>query len=260
MCHINKLELQAIKKTLYTFKAQITGKSILVHCNNITVIAYMNKMGGQNPRLNQVMHKIFTFTHTHEIHLITQHLPGTTNMHTDKLSQLLPQHKWQVLPSVFKVLQQKWGPHTIYHMATKQNTLLLHFNSRFWEPHRGHQHTDPELVKQQQLGHTPTGTHAHGHATPASTQRPHHSPGTSVGQQGMVPGAAQAVQQATAAATTPSPLIPSSSMAPEPLQCSNWHMAIFRTSGRATPGAGNQKPWQCSTLHWPLLHGVTTIA
>lgn len=49
MCHINKLELQAIKKTLYAFETQIMGKSILICCDNITTITYSEQDGWVEP-------------------------------------------------------------------------------------------------------------------------------------------------------------------------------------------------------------------
>jgi hypothetical protein len=49
MCHINKLELQAIKKTLYALETQIMGKSILVCCDNVTAIAYSEQDGWAEP-------------------------------------------------------------------------------------------------------------------------------------------------------------------------------------------------------------------
>ncbi len=261
MQHINELELQAIKKMLYTFETQILGKSILIHCNNIMAITYINKMGGRNPHLNQVMHKIFTFTHAHGINLIARHLPGVVNVHADKLSRLLPQHKWRVHPSIFNELQWKWGLHTIDHMAMKRNTLLPHFNLRFWERHVEAMDT---LLQDW--------THNNNWVAPPLV---------------LLPVVVQLLQQQNTWATVlapvwiskawcqellelcnvplqmlphPAPLILLSGMALEPLQCGNWCIAAFRTSGKPTPLAGAWRPWECSMEHWPPLHGGATGA
>ncbi len=255
-CHINSRPSR--KHT--THSNPRSWASILIHCNNITVITYMNKMGGQNLHLNQVMHKIFMFMYACGIHLIAHHLPGTMNMWANRLSRLLL-HEWQVHHLVFKALQWKWGPHSIDCMATKWNTLLLHFNLRFWEHH----------IK----------------ATNALTQNWANDNNWVAPPLALMPVVMWLLHQQNTHATVlapawtskawcqellelcnelplllphPAPLIPLNSMKLEPLCCGNWCMAIFRTSGKATPGGGTQRPWQCSTLHWPLLHGVITAA
>ena len=41
---------------------------------------------------------------------------------------------WQVNPSVFRMLDGLWGPHTVNRFASSTNTQLGRFNSKFWCP------------------------------------------------------------------------------------------------------------------------------
>jgi len=83
--------------------------------------------------MNLTTHKIFNLCEHHNIQLLVIHLPSVKNNRTDCLSCLYPQHEWGIAHHIFKSINQRWGPHTIDHMATTVNAKLPHFNSHFWE-------------------------------------------------------------------------------------------------------------------------------
>ena len=48
--HINWLELQAVFLSLKKFEKVVTNRHVLVNTDNVTVVAYINKMGGHVPQ------------------------------------------------------------------------------------------------------------------------------------------------------------------------------------------------------------------
>ncbi len=131
--HINELELKAILKALHALAPLLQHKSVLICCDNITAVAYINHLGSCSITLNKTTHKIFNLCKWLNIQLSAVHLPGVQNGCTNQLSRLFPQHKWHITPHLFKALNMQWGPHSINCMASTTNTLLPHFNSHFWE-------------------------------------------------------------------------------------------------------------------------------
>ncbi len=131
--HINKLELKVILQALWLLAPVLCNWSVLMHCNNMTAVAYINHLGGHNTAMNRTTHKIFNLCQRLAIQISAAHLPREQNSQANHLSQLFPQHKWSITPHLFNALNQRWGPHSVNCMATACNTLLPHFNSHFWE-------------------------------------------------------------------------------------------------------------------------------
>src|SRR3989344_2875183 len=57
-CHINELELRAMWRACVTFNHCLQNRSILFQLDNVTTVAYLNKMGGCSTHLNHILHKI----------------------------------------------------------------------------------------------------------------------------------------------------------------------------------------------------------
>jgi hypothetical protein len=84
--------------------------------------------------MNKMTCKILDLCETHNIQLTARHLPGLENSRADYLSQLYPQHKWELAPHIFRSLDKRWGPHMVDHMATATNSKLPRYNSHFHKP------------------------------------------------------------------------------------------------------------------------------
>ena len=54
------------------------------------------------------------------------------NQQTDFLSCIKDSDDWSLHPTLFKMLDAKWGPHTINRFTSYFNTQLPRFKSRFW--------------------------------------------------------------------------------------------------------------------------------
>lgn len=58
--HINYLELLAVSFALKCFASHLSGKEILLRLDNITAVAYVNKMGGVHfPHLSELAREIW---------------------------------------------------------------------------------------------------------------------------------------------------------------------------------------------------------
>ncbi len=64
-----------------------------------------------------------------------RHISGIKNTHADRLSRIFDRFNWMLHPRFFKLLDLKWGPHTVDRFADSQNTQLPWFNRRFADPY-----------------------------------------------------------------------------------------------------------------------------
>ena len=55
-------------------------------------------------------------------------------MHADFLSRLVDCDDWSVTDTVFRNLDEKWGPHTVDRFSSHYNSKCERFNSRWWVP------------------------------------------------------------------------------------------------------------------------------
>ena len=60
-----------------------------------------------------------------------QWIPRSLNERADLLSRFVDKDDWRVNPSMFRLVDAKWGPHTIDHFASYYNAQLPRFNSKF---------------------------------------------------------------------------------------------------------------------------------
>jgi hypothetical protein len=121
--HINCLELLAVYKTLRTFTSRLSGHKVLVMTDNTTVRQYINKMGGtKSAILCALTMKMLQWCQTHHISLVSQHVPGVSNVLADRLSRVfLPQTEWRLNPMVVNLLFNRWGYPSIDLFATNSN-------------------------------------------------------------------------------------------------------------------------------------------
>ena len=86
--HINLLELWAIHIALRRLRKHLSGQSVLVKCDNMSVVMYLNKMGGVRSRslcLQTV--RLLLWCSRHGIAIQAAHLPGADNTLADSLSR-----------------------------------------------------------------------------------------------------------------------------------------------------------------------------
>ena len=83
--------------------------------------------------LNKVAIRIWEEAERLGLSISCRHLAGLNNVTADALSRFPDRHSWMLNPSIFQVLEHKWGPHTVDRFATFQNAQTARYNSLFWD-------------------------------------------------------------------------------------------------------------------------------
>ena len=126
-------ELKVVHNVLNSLTDKLANQRIRWFTDNQDVVRIMNK-GSRNPLLKQEASAIFNISITHQVRIEPEWIPRETNQQADFISRIIDYDDWSLHPALFKVLDQKWGPHAINSFASYVNTQLPRFNSRFWNP------------------------------------------------------------------------------------------------------------------------------
>ncbi|CAH3044907.1 unnamed protein product, partial [Porites lobata] len=86
-------------------------------------------VGSSKVHLQSLALSIFRFCFSHGIALEAQWIPRSLNERADLLSRFADKDDWRLNPSVFRLVDAKWGPHTIDRFASYYNAQLPRFNS-----------------------------------------------------------------------------------------------------------------------------------
>lgn len=68
------------------------------------------------------------------ISLETQWIPRSHHDRADVLSRFIDPDDWSVHPSVFLMLDARFGPHTVDRFSSHYNSQLPHFNTKYASP------------------------------------------------------------------------------------------------------------------------------
>jgi hypothetical protein len=91
-------------------------------------------VGSSKEHLHRLAMEVFWFCHRHHIRLDVSWIPREFNSRADGLAGFYDRDDWQLNSSWFRILELRWGEHTIDRFATHLNCLLPRFNSRWWCP------------------------------------------------------------------------------------------------------------------------------
>ena len=131
--HINCLELMAggfAIKSFFKNRASIQVKLLM---DNITAIAYINRMGDSSPVLASLVYEIWQWCLQREISITAQHIPGIYNNVADGESRVdRDSSDWKLDPIVFARLNELWGPLEVDLFATRLTNQLPRYVS--WRP------------------------------------------------------------------------------------------------------------------------------
>ena len=126
-------ELKAIYYVLLSFVEHLKHKRVKIFTDNQSA-ARIVFVGNPKVHLQSVALSIYRFCFSHGIALEAQWIPRSLNERADLLSLFVDKDDWRVNPSMFRLLDAKWGPHTIDHFASYYNAQLPRFNSKFASP------------------------------------------------------------------------------------------------------------------------------
>ena len=132
--HINYLKLLAAFLALKSFARQETSISILLRLDNVTAIAFLNRMGGTHSQsLSRLAVQIWDWCIERNITIHAEHLPGKQNVRADWESRhMTDSSDWQLHRDIFLQLQESFGPFTVDLFASRTNTQLPTYCS--WKP------------------------------------------------------------------------------------------------------------------------------
>jgi hypothetical protein len=126
-CHINLLELLAVKYALLAFQTSLQKKSVLLMLDNATVVAYLHNQGGtKSIPLYRVSKEILLFAHRLHMVLQVKHIPGERNALADLLSRKdkVIHTEWTLKQSVVDAIFGAWGKPNLDLFATRLNNRL----------------------------------------------------------------------------------------------------------------------------------------
>ena len=125
--HINLLEMKALFLGLQAFQEDVAGHHVTAMCDNSTVVAYVNKLGGTVSRsLCLLTSRLLRWMESFDVHLDARYLPGESNVLADVLSRRgqVVGTEWSLHPQVARALLRAWGNPSIDLFATCLNAKL----------------------------------------------------------------------------------------------------------------------------------------
>ena len=126
-------ELKAVYYVLLSFVEHLKHKTVKISTDNQSA-ARIVSVGSSKVHLQSVALSIFRFCFLHGISLEAQWIPRSLNERADLLSRFVDKDDWRVNPSVFRLVDAKWGSHTIDRFASYYNAQLPRFTSKFASP------------------------------------------------------------------------------------------------------------------------------
>ncbi|KAL7307958.1 hypothetical protein TKK_0000049 [Trichogramma kaykai] len=134
--HINCLELQAIFFGLKCFASKLTNCEILLRCDNVTAISYVNKLGGvQHKRLNNLARDIWKFREARGLWLFATYIPSKANVNADAASRIKNiDTEWELSDKAFKRIESDFGPFDVDLFASRLNNKCKTFCSWHQDP------------------------------------------------------------------------------------------------------------------------------
>ena len=137
LLHINVLELTAARLALETLATTARSTHIQLKLDNLTALAYINKMGGtHSPECNHVTQQIWEWAIARDIWLSAAYIPGDTNVVADFHSCCFHENKECALnDAVFALLPSTYVSPVIDLFAASANAKLPRYISWLPDPH-----------------------------------------------------------------------------------------------------------------------------
>ena len=124
--HINEKEVLAVVVAAHRWAPFWANKRIIMHSDNITTVASINKCTSRNNCIMQCLRKLFWIGAVFNFHLTSKYVPGHLNIAADAASRLL-------LPGYLQTLLP-FTAGTPLEMHMSFNSLLFLFDSAHTRP------------------------------------------------------------------------------------------------------------------------------
>ena len=103
--------------------------------DNTTAVSYLNKQGGANPKLSFYAERLWKWLLQRGAWFQCRHLAGVLNVRADTASRWRDDRsEWRLSQEAWRKVEQLHGPHTVDLFASRRNTQLPRFFSRWLDP------------------------------------------------------------------------------------------------------------------------------
>ena len=126
-------ELLAVLYTLQSLEDQLQGQRVHVltdSTNNVSIVEH----GSGREHLQELSLRIFWWCKQHSVRLSISWIPRELNTVADCFSKLKEGCDWKLDPQWFRVLDARWGPHTVDRFASSANAQCPRFNALYHCP------------------------------------------------------------------------------------------------------------------------------
>ncbi|GMH43453.1 hypothetical protein BSKO_11375 [Bryopsis sp. KO-2023] len=109
--HINRKEMRAVRFALQAFQPLLTPDAQLrIHIDNRVLIDIIRKASSRSVDLREEFAQLLAQTLRMHIWLKPIYIPSRINLLADALSRQCDKGDWRLCPTIFRQLQEKWGP------------------------------------------------------------------------------------------------------------------------------------------------------
>ncbi|CAI7890318.1 unnamed protein product, partial [Closterium sp. NIES-53] len=129
-----RCELEGVLWALRTFMDRLRHGHTLVRVDNQGVMFILRKGGSCNNELTLTCKEIITLCTDNAVRLAIEWIPRDQNTCADELSKLQDHDDYTLKQPWFRLLDRRWGPHSVDLFANAQNTLLPRFFSKVPHP------------------------------------------------------------------------------------------------------------------------------
>ena len=126
-------ELKAVHLAIESFIYDLKGQQVAWFTDNQNVVSIVHS-GSRVEELQCLALDIFTMCVTNSISLEMKWIPRNLNTEADCLSRIIDFDDYSLNDYIFRMLDVKWGPHSVDRFACSYNAKLVRFNSRFYQP------------------------------------------------------------------------------------------------------------------------------
>ena len=124
-------ELEAVRRVMFSNTDKVSGQSLQVVSDNKNV-KHILQVGSKKVKLNDICLDIVQSCDDNDVTLSASWVPREKNQEADSLSRKGDNDDWGMQWWVFKMLDEKWGPHTYDRFASSYNRKCDKFSSKFW--------------------------------------------------------------------------------------------------------------------------------
>ena len=130
--HINYLEIKAAFLGLRSFVKNCLNKQILLRIDNITALAYINKMGGIKYRsLDYITKKLWEWCRDRDIWVFAEYIVSSDNLADEGSRVTNVDIEWELSNYAFQIIIKRFGNPSIDLFASRINTKCIKYCS--WE-------------------------------------------------------------------------------------------------------------------------------